>query len=140
MCVMKLEGQGWVQGGGGELNSSLDFVVFFISVWNGSKRITRTCKSMLRNFQWVGGEHHIKAKINCMDYYVCNEIGRLGLIGPKEALSTILCKWVLKAMETNDSNFKSLFRLKLEQCVLFRHKKWTPNLIWAFTTKKSCPF
>jgi hypothetical protein len=40
-------------------------------------------------------------------------MGGLGLVNPKEALSTLMCKWVLLALEPSDSNFKTLLHFKL---------------------------
>jgi hypothetical protein len=58
-------------------------------------------------------EHHWKAKVNWNDYCDCKEMDGLGLIDPKKALSTLMCKWVLLALEPNDSNLKTLLHFKL---------------------------
>jgi hypothetical protein len=37
---------------------------FFISIFGGTKKSIRKCKYLFLNFLWVGGEQHIKIKVN----------------------------------------------------------------------------
>jgi hypothetical protein len=73
-------------------------------------------------------EHHCKAKGNWNDYCDCKEVGGLGLIDLEKALSTLMCKWVLLALEPNDSNLKTLLHFKLVICMPSQHRRWILNL------------
>jgi hypothetical protein len=55
----------------------------------------------------------------------------LRLIGLKETLSTLLCKWVLITLCLADSKFKILICLKLNYHIIFQHKHWIFHPNWA---------
>ncbi len=65
---------------------------------------------------WSSGEHPTQAKVNWANYYVRTIACDMGLIDPKNALTTLMCKWVLLMMELNDFSLKILLRYKLIKC------------------------
>jgi hypothetical protein len=55
----------------------------------------------------------------------------LRLIGLKETLSTLLCKWFLISLCLADSNFKIWICLKLNYYIFFQYKHWIFHRNWA---------
>ncbi len=51
------------------------------------------------------------------------QVGGLGLLDLKDALTSFLCKWVLVASKLGDSNLKLLLRSKLEHCNVSKHAR-----------------
>jgi hypothetical protein len=58
-------------------------------------------------------------------------MGGLGLIDPKEAMDTLLFKWVINALKLGNSNFKLLLCFKLTMCKSSKHMKWGLKVNWA---------
>ncbi len=75
--------------------------------------------------------NHVKTRVHW--FYCCTnkDIGGLGLIDPKEAMDTLLFKWVIRALKLGNSNFKLLLCFKLTMCKSSKHMKWGPNVNWA---------
>jgi len=44
----------------------------FFSLWVGSKKAIKKCKSMPNNFLWGRGEHHTPTRVNCSMIIVHN--------------------------------------------------------------------
>jgi len=62
----------------------------------------------------------------------------LGLIYPKEVLSTLMCKWMLLALEPSDSNLKTLLHFKLAKWMPSWHRRWIPTSIGPWL-RVMCP-
>jgi len=46
-------------------------------------------------------------------------------------MDTLLCKWVIKAIEPSNSNFKLVLLFKLVMCKPPKHMKWGLEVNWA---------
>jgi hypothetical protein len=107
---------------------------FFINVWGmgGTKKVVNKCKTLLCNFLWGGGQFTTRVRVQKDVVCAPRMVGGLGITNLKEALVTSLCKWVMYALEPRNSNLKTLFRYKLKYCLPSKHKRWAPNIQWAF--------
>ena len=60
--------------------------------------------------------------------------GGLGLVDPEAAKSSLMCKWIVKAMEPGESNLQTMLRYRLARFNPHRGKSWRVSLDW-FTCK-----
>ncbi len=102
-------------------------LVFFINVWERSKKVVKRCKTMLRNFEW----QRQRARVNWTDCCACKAVGVLSLIDLEDDLLDLLCKWIFMPLELGDSNLMILLRFKLAQSKPSWHNRWTLDLNWA---------
>lgn len=56
-------------------------------------------------------------------------IGTLGFVDPKATRTSLLCNWIVKAMEPKDSNLQLVLRHRLAKCNPQRGKKFG-GLAW----------
>lgn len=61
--------------------------------------------------------------------------GGLGLVDPEEAKTSLLCKWIVKAMEPGESNLQLMLRYRLARFNPQRGRSWGVGLDW-FTCKQ----
>jgi hypothetical protein len=54
-------------------------------------------------------------------------------------MDTLLCNWVIRALELGNSNFKLLLGFKLAMCKLSKHMKWGFKVYWALVENHSPP-
>ena len=59
----------------------------------------------------------------------------LGIVDPEAAKTSLLCKWVVKAMEPGESNLQLMLRYRLARFNPQRGSRWGVSFDW-FTSKK----
>ena len=72
---------------------------FFIMVWGGSNKILKKIRGAIRNYLWSGKEQHSRTRVSWRECCLRKRDGGLGLVDPEEAKTSLLCKWIIKAME-----------------------------------------
>ena len=61
--------------------------------------------------------------------------GGLGLVDPETAKTSLLCKWIVKAIEPGESNFQLMLRYKLARFNAQRGSNWRISLDWFISRK-----
>ena len=61
--------------------------------------------------------------------------GGLGLVDPEEAKTSLLGKWIVKAMDHDESNLQLMLRYRLARFNPQRGRRWGVSLDW-FTNKQ----
>lgn len=56
--------------------------------------------------------------------------GGLGLVDPKATKTSILCKWIVKAMEPGESNVQLMLSYRLVKFNMPRGRRWGIRLDW----------
>jgi len=81
--------------------------------------------------------NHVKTRVHW--FYCCTnkDIGGLGLIDPKEAMDTLLFKWVIKTLKLGNSNLKLLLCFKLAICKSSKHMKQGLEMSWDLVRNHS---
>jgi hypothetical protein len=70
-------------------------------------------KVKVRNYLWVGEDRLCRAKVAWQTYCLKKSEGGLGLVDPVEAMTALMSKWVIIAMEPGESHLENLLRHKL---------------------------
>lgn len=65
--------------------------------------------------------------------------GGLGLVDPEAAKTSLMCKWIVKAMEPDESNLQLMLRYRLARLNPQRGRSWDVSLDW-FTSKNHVGF
>lgn len=73
------------------------------------------------------------------DYYATKSQGGLGLIDPKDALTALMSKWVIKGLEPGSSPLHILLRHKLGHIKPNSAGTWPDSLQWPLLKKFSSP-
>ena len=63
-----------------------------------------------------------------------NKNCELGLVDLEAAKTSLMCKWIVKAMEPGESNLQTMLRYRLAQFNPQRGRSWGVSLDW-FTCK-----
>ena len=108
---------------------------FFITVWGGSNKILRRIRGAIRNYLWSGKEQLTRTRVSWGECCLKKKKGGLGLVDPEVAKTSLLCKWVVKAMEPGESNLQLMLRYRLARFKPQRGNSWGVSLDW-FTSKK----
>jgi hypothetical protein len=107
---------------------------FFITVWGGSNKILGKVKGAIRNYLWSGKEQLTRTRVSWRECCLKKKEGGLGLVDPEAAKTSLLCKWVVKAMEPGESNLQLMLRYRLARFNPQRGRSWGISLDW-FTNK-----
>jgi hypothetical protein len=101
---------------------------YFITIWQGSKRVLGKITSLIRNFLWSNKEHKTRIRVNWGDCYVKRKNRGLGIIDPTDALKALLNKWIISTYLPSESNLQLLLRHKLSLFQPAKRLLWPPNL------------
>ena len=107
---------------------------FFITVWGGSNKILRKIRGAIRNYLWSGKEQLTRTRINWRECCMRKKNGGLGLVDPEAAKTSLMCKWIVKAMEPSESNLQTMLRYRLARFNPLMGRSWGVSLDW-FTCK-----
>ena len=72
---------------------------FFIMVWGGSNKTLRNIRGAIRNYLYSRKEQLTRTRVSWRECCMKKKEGGLGLVDPKLAKTSLLCKWNIKAME-----------------------------------------
>ena len=86
---------------------------FFITVWGGSNKILNKIRGAIRNYLWSGKEQRSRTRVSWRECCLKKKLGGLGLMDLETAKISLLCKWIVKAMETGESNLQLMLRYRL---------------------------
>lgn len=64
------------------------------------------------------------------------KVGGLGLVDPEATKTSLLCKWIVKAMKPRESNLQLMLRYKLAKFNPQRGRSWGVSLDW-FTSNNT---
>jgi hypothetical protein len=82
-------------------------------------------------FLWAGRESRALARVAwpvlCQKY--CD--GGLGIVDPEQALTALLSKWVIRALQPGNSNVQLILRYRLIRSQPYQGAKWAPDPRWA---------
>ena len=98
----------------------LSILWFFITVWGGSNKILSKIRGAIRNYLWSGKEQLTRTRVSWRECCMKKKYGGLGLVNPEVAKTSLLSKWIVKAMEPGESNLQLMLRYRLS---LYNPKK-----------------
>ena len=108
---------------------------FFITIWGGSNKVLRKIRGAIRNYMWSGKEQLTRTRVSWQECCFKKKYGSLGLVDPEEAKTSLLGKWIVRAMEPGKSSLQLMLRYRLARFNLQRDRSWGIDLEW-FTSKK----
>jgi hypothetical protein len=108
---------------------------FFITVWGGSNKVLRKIRGAIRNYMWSGKDQFTRTRVSWQECCLKKKYGGLGLVDPEEAKTSLLCKWIVKAMEPGESNLQLMLRYRLARFKPKQRRSWGVDLEW-FTSKQ----
>ena len=108
---------------------------FFISVWGGSNKILNKIRGAIRNYLWSGKEQQSRSRVSWRECCLKKKYRGLDLVDPEAAKTSLLCKWIVRAMEPGDSNLQVMLRFRLAYFKPQIGRSWGPNLDW-FTNEQ----
>ena len=117
----------------------LSILWFFITVWGGSNKILKKIRGAIRNYLWSGKDQLTRTRVSWKKCCLRKKDGGLGLVDPEEAKTSLLCKWVIKAMESGESNLQLMLRYRLARFKPQKGRSWGVSLDW-FTNKDHLGF
>ena len=86
---------------------------FFITVWGGSNKILDKIRGVIHNYLWSWKEQLIRTRVSWRECCLKKKYGGLGLVNPEAPKTSLLCKWIIKAMKSGESNFQLMLRYRL---------------------------
>ena len=112
---------------------------FFITLWGGSNKILRSNRGAIRNYLWSGKEQLTRIRVSWKVCCMTKKVGGLGLVDPGSAKISLMCKWIVKAMEPGESNCQLMLRYRLARFNSQRGRSLGVSLDW-FTNKHHIGF
>ena len=112
---------------------------FFISVWGGSNKILNKIRGDIRNYLWSRKEQQSRTRVSWKECCLKKKYGGLGLVDPEAAKTSLLCKWIVRAMEPGESNLQLMLRFRLSHFKPQRGPSWGISLDW-FISKQHLRF
>jgi hypothetical protein len=113
----------------------LSSTYFFTPIWGGTQKGVTKVQREIANYLWSGSMRRLRSKVSWIQCYQTKGKEGINLINPKDAMITLMCKWLLKAVEPGTSNLHILLRHKVEHFQLYSGGKWSPSLEY-FTLPK----
>jgi hypothetical protein len=83
---------------------------------------------------WSGKEQLTRTRVSWQECCLKKKYGGLGLVDPKEAKTSLLCKWIIKAIKPEESNLQFILTYRLVRFNPQRGRTWGVDLEW-FTSK-----
>jgi hypothetical protein len=86
---------------------------------------------MVSYFIWANKETKVPARVAWLT--VCHRYrdGSLGIMDLKQALTTLLSKWIIQALQPNNSNIQLFLRYMLLSMQPYSGAKWLADPSWA---------
>lgn len=106
----------------------LSSIFFFLSVWGGTKQGIARIKSTVANYLASGKASRSRARVGWIQSCQPKKDGGINLINPHDAVSALMTKWIIKAMEPGQSNLHLLLRHKLSQYQPYSGGRWSQSL------------
>jgi hypothetical protein len=111
----------------------ISFLLYFLALWGGTKAGLTKITSKIRNFFWSGSATRTRNRVAWKTCCLYREEGSLNMIDPQEALTALMAKWVVTALEPGISNFKGILRHRLLYLQPFSIGTWAPSLEWCLS-------
>ena len=108
---------------------------FLITVWGGSNKILTKIRGAIRNYLCSGKEQLTRTRVSWRECCLKKKYGGLGLVDPEATKISILCKWIVKAMEPGEANLQLMLRYRLARFNPQRGRRWEVSLDW-FTNRQ----
>jgi hypothetical protein len=104
--------------------------MLFLAIWRGSKARVNKVTAQIQNYLWMSENHSYHSWIAWPTCCLKKRDGGLGMVDPAEAVISLMCKWIITAIELGSSNFKRLLRYRLSMFQPYASGNWSPNLLW----------
>ncbi|KAG0596481.1 hypothetical protein M758_UG258500 [Ceratodon purpureus] len=96
-------------------------------------------RASLRHFLWAGTDGPARARVRWADCCAAKPERGLGLINPREALSSLMNKWVLPTLEPGHSALHLLIRHQLVGIQPPGTDRWPSTLHWTLLSRFKAP-
>lgn len=88
----------------------LSSLIFFASIWGGTKDGIKKVTSSIRNYMWSGALLQARTKFAWLQCCQPKDKGGINVVNPQDAVMALMVKWVLKACEPGTSNLHEFLR------------------------------
>ena len=109
----------------------LSSLLYFISIWAGSKQVIRRIQADVRNYPWVDSFTSTHARVNWRDCWASKKIGGLGIKDPQNALDVLLANWSVCAFILDNNNLHHLLGFKFRYSKVCDNGKWLMSCTWS---------
>ena len=113
----------------------LSSTFFFLSIWGGSRKGVKKIKSTIMNYVAGGKLQRARVRVSWQQCCQTKSKGGVNLINPEDAVTALMTKWLIKAMEPGDSNLHLFLRFRLSQYQPYASGRWSQSLDY-FTLSK----
>jgi hypothetical protein len=80
-----------------------------------SNKILSKIRGAIRNYFWSGKEQLTRTRVSWRECCIKKKYGGLGLVDSEVAKTSILSKWIVKAMEPGKFNLQLMLRYRLSR-------------------------
>ena len=94
-------------------------------------------KTLICKCLWLGSKNMVKARVNWDDYTMYKKVGDLNLILPKDAIQTLMNKWIIQVLPPRKVNLEMILRYHITQLQPSYHGPWGPFSLWLFSQQYS---
>lgn len=108
---------------------------FFLSIWGGTVNGVKKIKGLVMHYLASGTMQRARVRVSWLQCCQMKEKGGLDLINPEDAMTSLMVKWMVKAMEPGTSNLHLLLRHRLNKYQPYAGGNWKPSLDF-FTLRK----
>jgi hypothetical protein len=78
---------------------------FFVTVWGGSNKILSKIRGAICNYTWSGKEYLAHTIVSWHECCMKKKYWGLGSMDPEVTKISLICKWIVKAMEMGNLTF-----------------------------------
>jgi hypothetical protein len=104
--------------------------LYFLSIWEGTQGSIKKVISIIRNYLFFGTCQPASARVAWNVVCSKKQDGGLNIVNPIEAVTVLLCKWIISACEPGSSNLKTMLRHRLSRSQPYHQGKWQRSIRW----------
>lgn len=109
-------------------NVLISAMFFFLSISGGTTNGVRKMKGLIMHYLASRTMQRARVRVGWLQCCQPKEAGGLDLINPEDAMTSLIVKWMIKAMEPRTSNLHLLLRHRLNIYQPYARGNWKPSL------------
>jgi hypothetical protein len=106
----------------------LSSTYFFTSLWGSTQQGVKRVHSAVANYFLSGTASRSREKVSWLQCCQTRKNGGINLINPADAMTALMSKWIVKALESGTSNLHLLLRFRLQRFQPYSGGRWDPSL------------
>lgn len=92
--------------------------------------ILKKIRSAICNYLWYEKEQLTRTRVSWQECCMKKKHRGLGLVDPEATKTSLLCKWIVKAMEPGESDLQLMLRYRLGRFKPQRRSRWGVSFGW----------